>query len=314
MVSPNARVAQRLAVADRVLQQHQAANAEAVRTHTTCDPTYVSEWDRYVKWVKSQASLNTQQPPFLTRSNVDHYFTRVVAHRKGVPNTINRIGNALQWFASHREHVDADNPFLVKSTATEAALKAQKAFQKAGTGSTEDPLKGLKDTFPYEDREKVMDYIYAKRSDWGEAALNFTWGMNGAVRGASNRKLFFSDLNISRGYGPEPEGPLARAMFLVMRRGQAHKDRHDKDRQVCAWRHKSYKQCSVLALALHIIMKLRELPDLNFEKEKGKRPDWWDIPLIDWDCYNGEFLCSPLFTFLPFPISQVFVIYCLLRC
>jgi hypothetical protein len=49
----------------------------------------------------------------------------------------------------------------------------------------------------------MMDYIYHKQNDWGPASLNFTWGQNGAVRGASNHKLTLCDLNLSYGFGPE---------------------------------------------------------------------------------------------------------------
>ena len=43
-----------------------------------------------------------------------------------------------------------------------------------------------------------------------------TWGLNSALRGASNRKLKFKDLNLSCSFGAEDIGPLARCSLLVL--------------------------------------------------------------------------------------------------
>ena len=80
-----------------------------------------------------------------------------------------------------------------------------------------------------------MHYVYGQCSDWADASVNFAYGHNGAIRGASNRKLSFSDLNISYAFGPEREGPLQRALMIVIRQGDCHKDRHESDQQVCFW-------------------------------------------------------------------------------
>jgi hypothetical protein len=76
----------------------------------------------------------------------------------------------------------------------------------------------------------------------------------------------------------------------VMRKGGIHKDRHDKDNQVCAWRHKNYLLCSVFATAARVIWTLRSRGDsINFlQPDKRARADWWNTPLIDWEEYNGK--------------------------
>ena len=134
-----------------------------------------------------------------------------------------------------------------------------------------------------------MHHIYRERRDWGPAAFNFSWGMNAAVRGASNRSLKFADLNMSYGFGPEEAGPLSRALLLVMRKGGVHKDRHETDKQVCCWRHRDYNLCSVLSTLMHVLWTLSGDSDINFSHpDKAKRAPWWDTDLIIWDNLSGK--------------------------
>jgi hypothetical protein len=277
-----------------ILQRQQAANNANIRDNTDCDKSYHYEYANFSKWVQAQPELNTPMPPFLTRINVDHYFSRVISHRVVCPNTARRVMNALDWYGTHREHVGADPAFECKSALVEGALKSQKVYNDLNGGNSKpgsDPHMGLKDILPQSDKLLMMDYIYRKRNDWGPASVNFTWGQNGAVRGASNRKLTLCDLNLSYGFGPERDGPLGRALLLVMRKGKLHKDRHETDKQVCCWRHKQYKLCSVFSTAAYVIWNLTQRHDISFlhANKKNERASWWDIPLIDWDAYNGEY-------------------------
>jgi hypothetical protein len=63
------------------------------------------------------------------------------------------------------------------------------------------------------------------------------------------------------------------------------------DKQACCWHHKSYKLCSVFSTAAYVIWSLTQKPDILFlhENKKEECASWWDIPLIDWDAYNGEY-------------------------
>ena len=135
-----------------------------------------------------------------------------------------------------------------------------------------------------------MNYIYKNRDDWGSASVNYSWGLNGALRGASNRKLKFKDLNLSYSFGAEDIGPLSRCLLLVLRTGNVHKDRHDTEKQVGSWRHKKYNFCSVFAMAAYVIYNLNnEFSNINFyHRDKNESPAWWDLPLIDWEQYSGK--------------------------
>jgi hypothetical protein len=95
-------------------------------------------------------------------------------------------------------------------------------------------------------------------------------------------------LNISFGFGPEDSGPLARALLLVLRKGNIHKDRHETDDQVCAWRHKHYELCCVFSTAMYVISSVTQNPTLSFlHPNRSKRCPWWEISLIDWEEYSG---------------------------
>jgi hypothetical protein len=96
----------------------------------------------------------------------------------------------------------------------------------------------------------------------GPASVNFTWGQNGAVCGASNRKLTLCDLDLSYGFGPKQDGPLGCAFLLVIRKGKLHKDRHKTDKQVCCWHHKQL--CSIFITAAYVIWNLTQRLDISF--------------------------------------------------
>jgi hypothetical protein len=279
---------------DAILDQLEADNHATIAANTTCNLTYAREYKVFCKWVQSQAHLACVEAPFLTRRNIDHYFTSVIASKASNTNTTRRVLNALNWHATHREHIGANPKFECESHRVTQALVVQKIYQKSAGGTAKpgsDPHHGLKDIMPESDRIRIMEHIYRHRADWEASAVNITSGMNGAIRGASNRVLVLADLNLSYGFGPERHGPLGRAFLIILRKGNVHKDRADLDKQVCFWRHKRYLLCSVFSTAASVIFKLTNHPTVDFYHPgdtRLSRASWWDIPLIDWDEYSGE--------------------------
>ena len=168
---------------------------------------------------------------------------------------------------------------IVVSPNVEEAMRTQRIHMNSIGGVSSngsDPHKGLKDILPLSEKLLIMRYIYRSRNDWGEASVNFAWGQNGAVCGASNRKLKLSDLNISFGLGPGDSGPLARALLLVLRKGNIHKDRHETDDQVCAWRHKHYELCCVFSTAMYVVSSVNHNPSLSFlHRNRSQCAPWW---------------------------------------
>ena len=249
---------------DAVLTAQRRVNLEVIRDNTKCATSYTQEYTRFTKFVDQEAELQTTEGRHLTRTNVDYYFTFVVAKRKGVRNTIRRAVSALQWYANKREYIGTGVAFSVESAEVEEALDSQKIYMESLEEGANDPHKGLKDILPMSEKLRIMRYVYQTCPDWGPASINFNWGQNGAVRGASNRKLKLSDLNISFGFGPEEFGPMSRAILVIMRKGKVHKDRHETDDQVCCWRHKYYELCAVFSTAMYVISRVKQIPDLNF--------------------------------------------------
>jgi hypothetical protein len=256
------------------------------------DRTYQDEYKRFIKWVEANGHRDeddTNRSLYLTREAVDLYFSKVVVLRPGKKGHISRIQSSLQWaYDSIEKPIRGPGVyFTVKNSATASSIDTQDInmlsgvidnSHKAGT----DPLTGIKDLMPMSDKLKVMKYIHESRNDWGSLSTTFVWGNNAAVRGASSRKFVYADLHLTKGYGPEKEGDLARVLALILRQGRLiHKDGFTTDKQVGSWRHRHYIMCSQFTTALHIINDLRNNSTINFyHVEKSKRAPWWDTPLV----------------------------------
>ena len=133
--------------ADEVLEEGRAGN-QITLAGKDPDKTYASEFKRFKKFVLEDENLTTVSAPFITRENINHYFTRVIAVRLGVRNTIGRVVNALQWFADNREYLGSSTHFIVKNKVVEEALAAQFEFNQINGGTSHpgsDPHHGLKD-------------------------------------------------------------------------------------------------------------------------------------------------------------------------
>ncbi len=72
-----------------------------------------------------------------------------------------------------------------------------------------------------------------------------------------------------------------------------HKDGHETNKCATAGIKIRAPSCaaSVFRTAAYGILSLTQNPDILFlhENKKEERASWWDIPLIDWDAYNGEY-------------------------
>jgi hypothetical protein len=277
---------------ERRLAVARTQNSEQLQASSTPDTSYTSEYKRYKKWVTQHGTI-ADGDRYISRSNIDLYFSEHIAPtRRGVRNSIRRIVLALQWFSDKRENPGGG--FRVASDTVNLAIESNLERQKniaSNANPGADPHKGLKDVLAVSDRLKMMDHIYGTRHDWGPASVSFTWGNNAAVRGGSTRNLVFADMNMSNGYGPEEQGPMARTLFLVLRKGGLHKDRFTADTQVASWRHRQYKLCSVFSLSMWTLWNLAMEPGdgtpFDFSHpHKRERCPWWDRSLIDWNTYS----------------------------
>jgi hypothetical protein len=266
------------------------------------DSTVRQMYNRFTKWIDETPDLSSDASgSYISRYNVDQYFLRSIPTRRGKASYLRKNVSSLQWYVKYREqvHLGPGEQLVICNDAVTQGLATQVIYQRTnleGVNRGADPHYGLQDSISTPDRKKLMCYIYSSRGDWGPASFSYAWGLNGAVRGASNRSLVMADMNLSYAFGPEPEGPTARALLLILRKGEIHKDRHDTDKQVCCWRHKQPVLCSVGATARHFIWSFRQLgAHMNFyHEDKTERASWWDIPLIDWSKYEGKYDTSSL--------------------
>jgi hypothetical protein len=248
------------------------------------------EYIKYCTWVEANnLRLPTSADKFLHRDAVDRYFREVVVNRNGNKNTVSRIGSSLQWCWDCVEETADDVHLVIKNAVVERSTRDQQASWKirehqVNAGS--DPHKGLKDLIPVEDRLKILRHIHEKVKKWGSLSVSNTWGNMAALRGATNRALVYSDMNLSLGYGEKTD---PRVLMLVIRKGDINKDQHTTDKQVGVLRNKDYLLCASFNLALHVINDLRDDETINFlHGDKDQRAPWWDKPLIDYEQCNEE--------------------------
>ena len=261
-------------------------------------PNYRGEYKRFIEWLENQGCRPDEHGRWITQGNVHLYWRLNLAReRSGNHNTLMRIGSAIEWYARNREYPKQELPFPIKCALFKRCVKeAESRIQQESstidnslrassvspvpvlqqptttTSSTRrkkvpDPHKGLKDILPDDDREAMADHILRERHDWSECMTAFNLGNNTMLRGASTRKIVWCDLNLSRGYGHERTGPLSRCLMIVLRRGPVHKQRRDTDQQVGMYRHRNYKFCSVLSLAMNVIYRLHRDETINFLHE-----------------------------------------------
>jgi hypothetical protein len=233
---------------------------------------------------------------YIKQTNIEAYFCQDVVSREGRLNHINRIVSSLQWMLVNVEKPRGTSSYVIrKSPMVLAAIKQQQEnWKNAGSAKHlgSDPHKGLKDLMPLSDKLRIGRNIHngSRGGDWGSLGMSFSWGYNAGVQGESSRKFVYADLNLSRGFGPEKDGPRSRCLMLVLRKGDAHKDRSDTDKQVGVWRHREYLLCSVFNTALHVINDLSTDTTINFyhlDKKKA-RAGWWDKPLIEYEASGQE--------------------------
>jgi hypothetical protein len=190
--------------------------------------SYSGEYKKYCEWVEESNHRRVGGgSKYINRAAIDAYFREKIISRGGQRNHINHIVSAIQWAHDDVEQPGGTSKFVVRNGVVKAAINLQQENWKNGGSAVHlgsDPHRGLKDLMPLADKLMIAGHIHSGRGDWGSLGMSFSWGCNAGVRGASSRKFVYADLNLSRGFGPEKEGPRSRCLMLVLRKGDAHKD------------------------------------------------------------------------------------------
>jgi len=253
--------------------------------------TYAAEIKKYLAWIVQQRESGSlpMGEHFVTRENLDHFFTMVVPYRNGVESTVTLIRQALAWYVKHRP-IDCDPPtIVVVNSVVNAAYIAQAARQQARTKNAADPHHGLKDTMSEVDKLKNSTFILNERDDWGSASVVNNMGHQVGTRGHSMRAFVYCDMNLTTGFGPEKKGPRSRILTMVVRKGDLHKDHHITDKQVGWWRHRNYLLCTGFAVASHVLWDLVNDSTINFfHLDKKVRNTWWGKKFITYKTYDDQ--------------------------
>jgi hypothetical protein len=253
------------------------------------DSSYTNEYKRFVFWAEENNLCVGDDYNYIHRNAVDRYFREAVVLRTCAKESIMRIVHSLQWFYDNFEM--PGTLFVLKNPVVKEAIRQQVQNRSHMPSSNlgTDPHKGLKDILAEPDKKIILAHIHRSRQDWGDLSTSFSWGNNAGVRGASSRKFVLSDLYMSRGFGPERDGPRSRTLLLVLRQGDSHKDRFTTDRMVACWRHRSYELCSIFNTSMHVINMLRQDLAINFRHDdRAARASWWDTPLIKYENLGDE--------------------------
>lgn len=264
------------------------------RSRRENDRTYTSEWSRYRQWVLRQRDARTipPGPKYLTRENIDLFFSQEVCNRIVVPDTARRVVSSLQRFADDLEYTDGSVEFSVDSPVVKRALETHKRlYMERISRQVEDPHANLPTNVLTEaDCVKAL-FLAARGINWKDLMLCWATCEQTYLRNHSMRKLTLCNLCCNTTHAPSSMGDknygagygyVDGFMMSYILDKYVHKTRDKKKRVVGAWRHKNYIRCSVGNLAMNLFVRLYADSDIDFHGERlnEKMPRWWNRKLI----------------------------------
>ncbi len=98
----------------RHINDAQASNLQLVKDSSRADKTYQLEW-------RERKNKRIAEGQFyLTRKNVNVYFSKIVNKLTVIPDSARRVVSSLQWYSDNLEH--PIKKFVIESDAVKAAL------------------------------------------------------------------------------------------------------------------------------------------------------------------------------------------------
>lgn len=179
------------------------------RTPRKNDSTYISEWHRYQLWVLKQRSdhIIPAGDTYLTRENVDLFFSAEVANRQVNPDTARRVVSSLQRYADDVEYTDGSVVFTVESVFVKRALETHKRLYAARMAlQVEDPHANLPtNSLSEPDIVRALNDA-AIGKNWKDLLLCWTTCEQTYLRSDSMRKLCLSHLRCNMTHAPSSMG------------------------------------------------------------------------------------------------------------
>jgi hypothetical protein len=267
------------------------------------DTTYKYEINKYKKWVDEQRLI--RHGKYVTRDNIDLYFTEVQKDRLVNGNTGRRVVSALQAYATDVEYAGTADGFCVESNTVKQMLAVQKR-QK-----TQNELDTAKDyhvklsvkNLTYMEKGKIVRYVLENNKIyWSD--FTTTWNACNQMfcRVDTMKKLKINDIYIDNNHSvgsikQDNEYTFDHEMITLILRPHIHKERSSVTHVIGAYRHRDPYMCFTGCIAMNLFVLLNTAKfnfydedyniDNNIRTEKGRctnrnyvEPSWSKTPLI----------------------------------
>ena len=285
-----------------------ASHAEVVKNAARIDKSYTRAWIKLKQCVDQERAKGVLAAgKYLTRENVDFYFSTVVSESLNLnPDSARRVVAALQKYSDLEEHALAAEPFVVDSPIVKKALSSHKVkwFESQAIKSS-DPHENLPtNSLTYNDHGKVLNYyLHNNKQDWKEACLMWTINRQTYLRYHDTIRLSLSRLRLDEDSGPRAEhlrrdAPCAPSLHFIMQKREMAKnqDRGQNSKSditakvVGAVRHEQNFQCCIGFVAFSLFFQLYSDRSVNFlAPTDGRAPEWWGKSLFkDWSAAGYE--------------------------
>ena len=271
-----------------------------------CDKSYTQEWNRFCKWVDVQRSSNGTElsstgTKYLTRENIDRYFTIQVIKRRINGDSARRIVSALNWYAKHHEYsATRGQDFVVDSAMVQTTIdllreRSYSRTQHARNFKKIDPHDDVPDSYiPTTKWMQMMD-VAIQKINYADLIVALATTKGTLMRNANILNYTLSRYMVVEAFSPNAlrDDPtdercalqiIIRAEDMLKAGDKRQADKNKKTTYVAAVRHKHWKLCLIGMNAVAMLMQLHDDNELNFMNK-----DWQDRNIIGWTNYVSSY-------------------------
>jgi len=274
--------------AQALIQEALTRNNAVVRAFKKPDQSYIREWNKYKTYVTERRALGelSEGDKFLTRENVDLYFSRHVARLISLnPESARRIVPSLQYFADMEEHQNvAGRGFVVENPVVKQALECQRAEWIANEISTlTDPHADLPtNVITPEEHKKAILYAIGL-PEWKDLTYSWLTCRVSFLRNCNVKTMVISRMRLEKDVGPKPRNasrttPCAPCLAYILRRNEVVKDSNSRakkrTRLVGGIRHADPFQCMIGLVAMNLFHTLQTDTSMSFFVQREGTPTW----------------------------------------
>lgn len=276
------------------------------------DRSYTREIENYKRWVERQRLIRDGK--YITRDNIDLYFTETQQTRLVKANTGRRVVAALQVYAND-EYAGAEEKFVVDSPTVTAMLLAQKQRkrqQELAVSKDYHVNLSVKNMTYNEKRQIVRSVLQTNKPFWSDFLTAWNACNSMFCRVDTIRKIKLNDIYIDNNHSPgslrqDPTWEFDNKMLCLILRPLIHKERFENPRVIGVYRHKDPFMCFTGSLAMNIFVCLnQQFPNIVFndsdeniinnirtqddrdQSDNYVEPQWSQIDLIrGWANHNA---------------------------